>query len=494
MTAVRPQRTPQPVDVDAEPHLSGVFAPQLAEIDSDDLVVDGELPAEIDGDYVRNGPNPRFTPLGGYLYPLDGDGMLHRVRFRDGRARYSNRFVRTPALRCEEAAGRALWPGITSFGSTPGAELVGPALAHTVKDLPGINVVRHAGRLLALAESNNPFLISPQLDTIGRETFCGAVPAGITAHPKIDPATGEMVVFCYGLTEPYLTWSVLGPDGTPTRAQTPVDGVSRPTMVHDMALTPTHVVLVLGPLFFDVAAAVSTGSPMSWEPEQGTRIALVPRAGGATRWLTTDAFWLWHTANAFDAPAADGSARVVVDYVEWSIPGGLVPGAASTGRLARMVLDPAGGTVTRQTLVEGGMEFPRIDDRQLTGAHTTIATALKTGTGTLPTGDADTLSWYDTGSGVRAVWHRPELALGEQVFVPRPGSPDPRAGWWITIATDRASLTSRLLVIPAVDPASGPVATVHLPHRVPLGLHGNWLPTEEQVPARESPPGRTVSC
>ena len=137
--------------------------------------------------------------------------------------------------------------------------------------MPTINIVRHAGKLLALGESANPFLLSPELATIGRETFCDTLPAGITAHPKIDPLTGEMVVFCYGFSEPYLTWSIIGRDGATVRAATPVTGIDRPAMIHDMALTPTYVVLVVAPLFFDIADAARSGSPLSWEPDQGTR-------------------------------------------------------------------------------------------------------------------------------------------------------------------------------------------------------------------------------
>jgi carotenoid cleavage dioxygenase-like enzyme len=480
MSAPSVRRTaPQPIDMVTEPHLRGVFAPQVREVDIADLVIEGELPAEIEGDFIRNGPNPRFSPLGGYLYPLDGDGMLHRVQFRDGRARYTNRFVRTPAVVAEEAAGRALWPGITGFGYTPGPELVGPELAHTGKDLPSISVVKRGGRLLALAESAPPFAMSPDLATLERETFCGMLPAGITAHPKVDPVTGEMVVFCYSLDAPYLTWSIIGRDGVPVRTQTPVVGVSRPVMIHDMALTPTYVVLVLGPFYFDIAAAVSGGSIMSWEPENGTRIALIPRDGGPVRWLSTDAFWLWHTANAYDTVTADGTPRVVLDYVHWTAPGGFVRGISPTGSLARLTLDPATGAVTREVLVDRGMEFPRIDDRLLTRPHRQIGTALKTGGRDLPSGDADTLGWYDAATGALDLWSAGDLAVGEQTFVPRPGDPDPSHGWWVTFATDRTDLTSRLLVLPAADPTSGPVATVRLPQRVPSGLHGAWLPIEE---------------
>ena len=156
MTAVHPGAGhPGIVDAAANPHLSGVFAPVTEEVDLRDLRVEGRLPDEMDGVYLRNGPNPRFTPIGHYIYPLDGDAMLHRVRIGDGKADYSNRFVRTPALLREEEAGRALWGGI--MDPPPGADTVGPQLAGTQRDLPDINVVRHGGKLLALAESATPF-------------------------------------------------------------------------------------------------------------------------------------------------------------------------------------------------------------------------------------------------------------------------------------------------------------------------------------------------
>lgn len=466
-------------DVGVDPHLSGLFAPITAEIDVTDLRVTGELPAELDGDYVRNGPNPRFSPLGRYVYPLDGDGMVHRIRVRDGRASYTNRFVRTPALVAEEAAGRALWPGITGQAYLPGADLVGPALAGTRKDLPDINVVRHGGRLLALAEAAPPFALADDLSTLGRETYDGALPAGMTAHPKIDPRTGELVVFCYHLQAPYLTWSVIGPDGAVSRRPVAVTGIDRPVMIHDMALTATYVVLVVAPLFFDLPAAFRGGSPLSWEPERGTRIALVPRDGRQVRWLATDAFWMWHAANAYDVPTdGEGDPAVVLDLARWSRPGGMVPGPADGG-LARLVLDPGRGTVTSTLLADRPMEFPRIDDRSVSAGHRIIATSLKDAAHRLPAGDADTLGWYDDRTGRFDTWHAPELGLGEQTFIPRPGDPDPTHGWWTTIATDRTDLTSRLLIIPADDPTAGPVATVELPQRVPLGLHGSWQPTQE---------------
>ncbi|HEY9414717.1 MAG TPA: carotenoid oxygenase family protein, partial [Pseudonocardia sp.] len=264
-------------------HLNGTFAPVSEEVDEAELQIEGELPADLDGVYLRNGPNPRFTPIGSYLFPIDGDGMVHGVWMSHGRARYRNRFVRTPALRAEEAAGRALWGGIESM-IIPGAEEVGPALAQTFKELPDINIVRHGGRLLALAESDCPYRMSPELETLGRETFGDGLPAGITAHPKVDPRTGQMAVFCYALEEPFLTWSLLGADGSLDRGPTAVEGPEEPVMIHDMALTGRYLVLVLAPAFLDLAAALQGGSFLDWRPERGTRIALIPRDGGPVRW------------------------------------------------------------------------------------------------------------------------------------------------------------------------------------------------------------------
>ncbi|RPE27931.1 carotenoid oxygenase family protein [Kitasatospora cineracea] len=464
------------------PHLSGPFAPVTDEVDAVDLEVTGTLPAGLDGMYVRNGPNPRFTPIGSYLYPLDGDGMLHAVRISDGRARYLNRFVRTPALVAEERAGRALWGGLESM-ILPDADEVGPELAGTFKDLPDINVVRHAGRMLALAESACPYRVDATLATLGREDFDGALPAGITAHPKVDPLTGEMAVFCYALEPPYLTWSVIGPDGTVSRGPTPLAGVDEPLMIHDMAVTARYLVLVLAPAFFDLDAAMVGGSFLAWRPERGTRVVLVPRDGTAPVWTHDDAFWMWHSVNAYD-DGPQPQAPVILDYVEWNrLTVGPEPGGGSgpaTARLVRARIDPAGARISRTVLDDARVEFPRIDDRLTGRRHRLTALAAGTGRGDLLAGEYDALRWYDLDTGATAVWDAGDLAVGEPVFAPESGARAPAEdrGYWMTFATDRTDGTSWFLVLPAEDPASGPVARVRIPVRVPLGLHGAWLPTE----------------
>ncbi len=281
-----------PIDTTTEPFLSGRFAPINTEVTDADLTVVGRIPSDLDGAYLRNGPNPEFTPLGSYTYPLEDDGMIHGVWIEAGHARYANRFVKTAGLRAEERAGHALFGGLMTPVLVDMA-LLGPDPDPTwpFKLNPFINVVKHGGRMLALAEGDLPYEITPELGTVGRYDFAGALP-GICAHPKIDPVTGEMIVFHYDIAEPYLTWATVGADGTVTQPPVAVERIDVSYMIHDFAITEHFVVLIVGPLRLDVAAFGGDGTPLNWDLDQGTRIAIIPRDRATpTRWVHGDAFW-----------------------------------------------------------------------------------------------------------------------------------------------------------------------------------------------------------
>lgn len=465
MTATADPHRPAPVDLAHNAYLTGIFAPQRQEVDAADLHVQGQIPDDLRGSYLRNGPNPRFDPIGSFVYPLDGDGMVHRVTLAGGRASYSNRFVRTPMIELEEQRGHALWSGLTD-GYTPPASVVGDELAGTTRELPDISIVAHAGRLMAMQESDQPYRLDPRtLATRGREDCDGAMRVGSTAHPKIDPRTGEMVLFNYSLEAPYLTWSVVGADGHTLLAPTPVFGLDAPMMIHDMALTEKYVVLFVNPLAFDLAAVMTGGSLLSWQPERGTRIALIPRDGNVIRWIDTEPFWVWHFANAFDNP--DGS--VTVDYVEHAYPGGFATSTAPNySALMRATCNPVTGAITRTRIAERtGLEFPRIDDRLLTLEHYRVATVGKADT---DSGDLDSLWFHDLHAGRDTVW-TPGVAIGEPIHIPGDNH-----NYWGAIGTDPTDMRSRFYLLDADNPADGPLAKIDLPIRVPAGLHGTWIP------------------
>jgi carotenoid cleavage dioxygenase len=467
----------QPVDETTEPFLSGRFAPVHEEVSADHLPVQGTLPTDLVGHYVRNGPNPMFPPLGSYTYPLEGDGMLHGVWFEDGQVRYRNRWVRTQGMNAEIAAGKALFGGLMSPAMVD-MSLLGddPDPGWPFKLDAFVNIVEHGGRYLALEEGTPPYEVSPDLETVGRYDFAGGLPDGMCAHPKVDPATGEMFLFRYDVEAPFLTWAAVGADGTVTQPATALEDVDEGYMVHDFAITERFLVLVIGPVLFDLTAMFSGGNPLAWKPELGTRIAVIPRDGsGPTRWVHTDAFWAWHYANAYE----DGEL-VHLDFPGSDAPGILLPPDQRKGLTAgftRATIDPAAGTATLTRLDDLGLEFPRIDDRLTGRPHRYLSVAGRSDAPGVRLGEHDQLHQYDMQAGTSTVFTA-DAALGEVVFAPRVGGTDELDGYYLSIGTSTSSDDSALYVFDAADITAGPVCTVAMPQRVPNGLHGTWFPAD----------------
>lgn len=392
------------------------------------------------------------------------DHLIHAVTFAGGRATYRNRFVRTPSVVAEERAGRALWGGLMT-PVMPSADEVPEEMAGRYKDLPDINVVVHAGRLLALAEGAPPFVLDAGLDTLGPHDFGGKLPRGLTAHPKFDPATGEMIVFRYGFDEPRLTWAVVDRGGRVTREETPI-AIDATYMIHDFTVTPRWLVLFVCPLRFDLAAA----PPLVWEPSRGTRIALVPRDGGPVRWIATDAFWVWHFANAFDTADTNGRAGVTVDFARWSAPP-FAPDPHAAGAFVRARIDAEALSVRFDVIAEGFAEFPRIDDRRTGLPYRYAYVAHKTAAA--GPGQWNLLGCHDAATG-HATMLIPDAPIGEPVFAPAAGRSGENEGYVLTYRYGDDHTDLLVLHAAAID--AEPVAVLRMPQRVPSGLHGSFVP------------------
>src|SRR6266540_3114741 len=246
-------------------HLCGNYAPVKDEVTAFDLPVHGALPRELRGRYVRNGPNPK---TGHSPHWFVGDGMLHGVELRDGRAVwYRNRWVRTRKF-VEDA------PSIGPDGARD--HTVGQANTH---------VIAHAGRILALVESSFPTEVTRELETVGCFDFGGRLTTAMTAHPKLCPRTGELHFFGYSYLPPYLVYHRADPDGR--LVQSEVIEVPGPTMIHDFAITERHVVFMDLPVVFDLGLAMAGGMPYRWSDEYGARVGVMPRGGtnGDVRWF-----------------------------------------------------------------------------------------------------------------------------------------------------------------------------------------------------------------
>jgi carotenoid cleavage dioxygenase len=448
------------------PFLQGGFAPVQDELAADDLPVRGAIPADLNGVYLRNGPNPAYPPIT-YTFPFDGDGMLHALRLRDGRAAYRNRFVLTPGLRAERRAGRALYGGFAAPRPVDPA-LVGPdGDPSPIKNTANTNIIRHAGRVLALWEGGRPTEIDAGLQTIGPHDFGGRLPHSFTAHPKIDPATGEMLGFRYAACAPYLVFSVIDAAGELVR-EVPLK-LDAGVMVHDFAITARHAVFFLCPVVVDIEAARRGGRALDWQPSRGTRIAVLPRDGdGPVRWFHTDPFFVFHFLNAHER---DG--RITVDYIQYDSFGGAPGGPPPC--LWRMELDPVAGTARRTRLHERSAEFPRIDPA-VEGRPNRYGWSLVRGAQRGLPGTFTALGRYDLASGELDLHDfGPGQEVDEPVFIPRPGTAEEADGWIGAYVYDHSRDASRFVLLDAVDLPAPPVAEIILPRRVPHGFHGNWM-------------------
>ena len=456
-----------------DPHLSGPFAPVGPEIDADDLpVVAGRIPAELRGAYLRNGANPLFRPIS-YTWPFDGDGMIHAVYLDGGRARYHNRFVRTRGLAVERRAGRAVYGGIMAPRPVDPA-LVGPdGEPGPVKNGAFIHVIGHAGKVLALCEGMAGYELTRDLETVGEWTAGTDRPIRLGAHNRRHPGTGELFALAYAVDRPLVRFHRI--DATGHLRSSFELTLAAPTMIHDFVLTERHLVLLACPLVFDLGAARRGQSLLQWRPELGTRIGVLELDGGAPVWLDAEPFFVFHFANGFEE-----SGRIVLDYVRHARLGLGAANDRERPRLHRMALDLAARRIEDVPLAELAVEFPRADERREALATRYVYAPTLTpsfGEAGRVAGTFNAVAKVDARTGDVTLHDFGRRIAGEAAFVPRHGADGEDDGWLALYVYDPATAGSDFVLLDARRPANEPVAVVRLPQRVPLGLHGSWLPS-----------------
>ena len=454
-------------------------APIDFECDVNALPLIGKIPLGLSGTLVRNGPNPLIADPRAHWF--SGDGMLHAFRIQDGHVSYRNRWVRTGQLELERLTGRN--PHAEGLAVPDDIRLDGSA---------NTNVVRHAGRLVALEEAHPPIEMEEHtLETLGPIDFDGSLPsAPFTAHPHADPATGELLFFGYNTPDRLSTgmsYGVLSPAGRVTRYET--FEAPYASMVHDFAITERHVIFPIMPLIGSAERMKAGGPPYAWEPEHGTRVGIMPRSGSVQdiEWWQGPACYVFHVMNAWE----EGD-DLYLDVMQFERPplfplpdGRPAAGPGEPAKLTRWHFDlrVPGRSFTSRTLAKVPGEFPRIDER-FTGRP------YKHGwyVGNLPEPSGD----IRMGCALVHIDHsRPEPDMyvlppgdrtSEAVFVPRDGSAPEGDGWLLAVLYRAATHTSELAVFDARQVSAGPLCLAVLGHRVPDGFHGNWLPNDGAVP------------
>jgi carotenoid cleavage dioxygenase len=459
------------------PYLNGAWTPLHEEVDAEDLeIIEGAIPADIDGVYLRNTENQVHQPLGRY-HPFDGDGMICRISFEDGRASYRNRFVRTRGFLAEQEARASLWGGLAdppSLAQRPGFGAHG-----SLKDSSSTDVVVHAGSALStFYQCGEGYRLDPMtLETIGVE---GWVPLdGVSAHAKVDDATGELMFFNYSKHAPFLHYGLVGADNR-LKVLQPID-LPGPRLPHDMAFTEHYAILNDLPMFWDAELLKRGVHAVRLHEGLPSRFAILPRAGGEPRWFDAKPTYVLHWLNAYEhgeevildgyfqdepmpAPHADAPAGFshMMAYLD----------AHSFGsRLHRWRFNLGDGSVREERLDERVMEFGVINPRHAGRAHRFGYSAqMKPGwflfTGWVKSDLVTGESWtYELGPGRYG---------SEAPFVPKVGGVAEDDGYLVSFVTDETAGRSECVLLDARRIEAGPVCRIALPHKLCSGSHACW--------------------
>jgi carotenoid cleavage dioxygenase-like enzyme len=438
----------------AERYLTGNYAPVTEEITTTSLRVSGTIPPDLTGRYLRNGPNPLAVPDVNHHHWFIGHGMVHGVGLAHGRAQwYRNRWVRNAEL--VEALGEDM----------AGRTLAGANNTH---------VIGLAGRTWALVEAGSPPIeLTAELDTLGVNAFFGTLlDGGFSAHPKLDPGSGDLHAMCYSWPAwgKFLKYVHVGGDGR-VRRTLDIEVPGMP-MVHDMSLTANYVVIYDLPVTVNLDMATSGAPfPFAWNDAHQPRVGLLPRSGGAADivWCDAPACYVFHPMNAYE----DADGHVVIDlcrYRRMFDADRSGPFGDSVATLDRWTIDPRARRVTETRIDDRGQEFPRchpaLSSKPYRYGYSVAVT--KDGFPSIYKHDMKTggCAAFELGAGRHA---------GEPYFVPREGGSAEDDGYLMSFVFDAGTGRSELAILDARDHAAPPLARIHLPARVPFGFHGSWI-------------------
>lgn len=466
------------------PYLNGAWTPLHEEVDAEDLrVTFGSIPTDIDGVYLRNTENQVHQPLGRF-HPFDGDGMIHQIAFSGGRASYRNRFVRTRGFQAEQEAKGSLWGGLADPVQL--AKRSGFGAHGSLKDSSSTDIIVHAGMALStFYQCGEGYLLDPL--TLEQTGVAGWVPIdGVSAHPKVDEATGELLFFNYSKHAPYMHLGVVSPDNRLKRyVPVPLPG---PRLPHDMAFTQNYAILNDMPVFWDAKLLERNIHAVRLHEGMPSRFALVPRHadGGDIRWFEAAPTYVLHWLNAYE----DGDEVILDGYFQEdptpapktdALPGfehmmAYLDEHSFRSKLHRWRFNLRDGTTREERISDRIMEFGMINGR-FGGRKYRYAYSTVTKPGWfLFTGFVKT----DLETGAETEFMLPEgVYASEAPFAPRIGAVDEDDGYLVSFLIDERNGTSECVLLDAKHIEDGPVCRIALPHKICSGTHACWADRDQ---------------
>ncbi|EAS33836.3 lignostilbene dioxygenase [Coccidioides immitis RS] len=477
----------------------GFNRPSRIEGDVQNLEVTGQIPTDIDGTFFRVQPDHRFPPVYDSDIHFNGDGNVTAIRIANGSAHFKQRYVHTDRYDAESKAGKAL------FGKYRNPYTDNEAVKGVIRTAANTNIFFWRGMLLATKEDGPPYAMDPDtLETIGRYDFEGQILSPtFTAHPKFDPRTGEMV--CYGYeaggdgndgSSDIVVYSI-NAEGVKTEEcwyKAPFCGI-----IHDCGISDNWVVLPMTPLKCDPERLKKGENHWAWDPNEDQWYGLVPRRGGKPediRWYRSKNAFQGHTVSCYETPGgkvvfdltiADGN--VFFFWPPIDTPAGTVAKRNKLqNKTTRWIFDPNTPTNSWVDPAEEfdtySGEFSRIDDRFTTMKYNHYWQAVIDGTkpydfakcGSPAGGLFNSLGHFTWDSSARETfWAGPCATFQEPAFIPRAGSTQEGDGYIIALLNHLDVLRNDVCIFDAQNISQGPVAVIHLPFKLRLGLHGNFV-------------------
>ncbi|WP_353931159.1 carotenoid oxygenase family protein [Okeanomitos corallinicola TIOX110] len=447
--------------------------------------IEGQIPLELQGTLFRNGPGLLDVNGQRLHHPFDGDGMISRITFTNGRAHFRNRFVETEGYLTEKKAGKILYRGV--FGTQKPGGWLANIFDFKIKHIANTNVIYWGNKLLALWEAAEPYLLNPQtLETLGNEYFNGVLSTGeaFSAHPRIDP-NAKLVNFAIK-PGPTTTINIfeLNTNGEIISKQN--HSVPGFCFIHDFVITENYCIFFQNPVKFNplpfALGIASAGQCIKVQKNQPTKIILIPRTNSQTaenevKVLETKAGFIFHHVNAFEV-----GNEIVVDSICYNSLTEVEANsdyreskfeANAPGQLWRFNLHLSENKVENQLIDNRACEFPVIHPNNVGKPYRYLYSAATHN----PSGNAPLQAIWkvDITSDTREIWSAAPCGfVGEPIFIPRPNSEKEDEGWVITLVYDAEHHRTDVVILDAQNIQQGAIAKLHLKHHIPYGLHGSF--------------------
>jgi carotenoid cleavage dioxygenase-like enzyme len=465
---------------------AGHNEPMRIECDIYDMVVEGEIPAEINGVWYRSIPDPQYAPLLGDDVFISGDGMVNAITFENGHADYKLRYIMSERLKNDRAARRSL------HGAYRNPFTDDPAVQGKDRGVYNTTPIVHGGRLFALKEDNLAMELDPlSLETKGKCNFGGKLKSQtMTAHTRYDFDTGELYCFGYeagGLATTDVSYFII--DKNCNLIHEEWFKAPYVAMMHDFVVTKEHAVFPVMPTTTDMEKLKKGLPHWAWDASKPTYVGIMPRKGKVSemRWFEGPPCFSYHMMNAFTEGSKVHMDLCVADMNMFPF----IMGAGgyeynpmnANGRLARWTFDLAGNSKTwKETILGPGGDMPRVADKDHMKDYEIGYMAVfdpRIGppilSGPTPAG-FNAILRLNVKTGEVKAWSQPNTTLQEPVHIKsrKPG----HEGYLAVVCDLHASNTAQVLLFSASEIEKGPIAKLHIPMRQRCAVHGMWAPAE----------------